>query len=198
MIPHRSGFTLIEVLAAMGAFLLVFLTGSGGLMRLMQAQTANQQRAIAASAAMLLADWHSTVSAGSPHAFESDIYDAGNTHTIANPSTYTVGTLTNIRFRGATPDPAEHVYTFPLTTSIYPAAKVGTAGHFAQPAPTLPLKLDAYQQLVFTVTPSIQEPGSGMKFQVVTFWYGDPSSAISNGSDTFLFLASYLMPDQKP
>lgn len=177
----RSGFTLIEILCAMGAFILVFLTGSGGLMRLMMTQTINQQRTVAASAAMLLADWHTTksVAASGVNDFETDIDG-----TIADVigGTGTVSTLTNVKWRGTKPDSTEKVYTFKTSAAAGPYALAD---------------LNAYQQLIFTVSTSAGD-ASSMNFQVVSFWYGDPLSATTNTSDTFEFLGSYLMPDRKP
>lgn len=53
-----SGFTLIEVLVSIGAFVLVFLAGFAGIGRLMVTQNANFSRTVGASAAMIMARWH--------------------------------------------------------------------------------------------------------------------------------------------
>jgi type II secretory pathway pseudopilin PulG len=195
MPSSRSGFTLIEILCAMGAFILVFLTGSGGLMRLMMTQTTNQQRTVAASAALLLADWHAAKSvAVAPAAsnFETNVLDFA-THNVTYP---TVSSLTSMWpasdtdkkkfWRGPLPHGTENIYTFMTSTALLGAPYAAT------------LDLAAYQQIIFTITTPSTADATGMKFHVVTFWYGDPVSTTTNIADRFEFLGSYLMPDRAP
>jgi type II secretory pathway pseudopilin PulG len=193
MPSSRGGFTLIEILCAMGAFILVFLTGSGGLMRLMMTQTNNQQRTVAASAALLLADWHTSKYISAPASFLtniSDVVDPTPTGTVAGMTNNWGATLSDKKkhWRGELPDGSEKVYTFKTSAAAGPYALADLA---------------AYQQIIVTVSDkpidvSTAEPTTGMKFHVVTFWYGDKTSAMTNISDRFEHLGSYLMPDEKP
>ena len=173
----KSGFTLIEILAAMGAFILVFLAGSAGLMRLMQTQTLNQQRTVAASAAMLLADWHASKSPHSEDDAINDIYGAGNLlQTVCVPAA-----MPAVKWRGAT--------VGMQMVSYFNPSVVG---------PPYSLDLTAYKNIIVTVPFSSQlEVATGMYFQKVNFWYGDQASLFpANVPDTFYFLGSYHIPSQ--
>lgn len=182
---NRSGFSLIEILVAMGAFILVFLTGSGGLMRLMMQQTNNQQSTIAASAAMMLADWHATIAlAALPTIKDIPTTLTTGSNIIATVSPCTTASIkASVKFKGSAPDSGETFYTF-KSTAVWPNT-----------TPTI--DLSAYGNLCFSLTPAAAGSTGSMKFRVITFWYGDPTS-ISTATvvaDTFVFVGRYLLPE---
>jgi len=183
----RAGFTLIEILASMGAFILVFLTGSAGLMRLMQTQTINQQRTVAASAALLLTDWHATKSPLSENQFLNDITGAPTpiATMVGVPSwPGSSNTPNSIKWKGLRLDliaPSGLLLYF-MPTATSPTGEV--------------LDLTAYKDILFSVSDQKTDWSSGMTFHAVSFWQGDPASTLPTSVDTFYYLGTYIIPNQ--
>lgn len=190
---NRSGFSLIEILVAMGAFILVFLTGSGGLMRLMMQQTNNQQSAVAASAAMLIADWHATLAMAdlstTAMAFKRvDQTITDSTYKLAQYTGHIASDLSAIKFKGAKPESVDEFYYFNQSGLVrYPGRT------------TAELSLTSYRNLVFSLSTAsavVGTSGTGTsKFRVATFWYGDYQSAVTPVADTYVFVGRYLIPE---
>lgn len=166
----RRGFTLIEVIGAVAAFTIAFLAGSAAFARLLQQQNTTYHRTLAASAAMLLTDWH--VDKNSPGAGDF----IASTTDILDP----VGSVSNVQFKGEDYAVGDAVRVFkPTVTGIDDQA------------------LATYRSLIITVSPaSSPEADSTMEWRQVTFWQGHADNVLANKPTTLHFLARFLIPDR--
>jgi len=181
-VASRRAFTLVEVIGALAAFTIAFLSGSAAFARLLQQQTVNYHRSLGAAAAMLLTDWHA---------------DANDTDDF----------LTNTAYEPA--DPIATPPARPLQRLSGPGLAQFKGGDW-QPAtdricvfldrvqdgpdPVIDLKL--YRGLIVTVSPpGTGESDSRIRWRQLTFWYGD-RAAVRDGKQVSLdFVGRYLVPD---
>lgn len=185
---RERGFTLIEVLASITAFTIVFLAGFGGIGKLLLTQDQNYARTLAASAAMLIADWHHHAQVAATD-FTKSLVDTG-TGVVSSSSTDTThllaqipaGNLGSIKWHGYDftwtgdnkPDTSkDQFYVFNATPSL------------STPAISLDLNNDhtknpftdyEYEMLLVCVSPASSKEGdSHVTFRQLSFWYGPPN-----------------------
>lgn len=193
MPASKRGFTLVEVLASIAAFTIVFLAGFGGIGKLLLTQDQNYARTLAASAAMLIADWHHRMQMDGTFAVSNlakSITDASG-GTVASDSshllfTVPVANVANVKWRGYdynwtaanTPDTGAGKDTFYLfnsnpTLSLTAPATPITLNLANDPAN----KFTAYEYSMLLVSispPSAKEADSKLTFRQISFWYGPP------------------------
>jgi prepilin-type N-terminal cleavage/methylation domain-containing protein len=177
----RRGFTLIEVIGAVAAFTIAFLAGSAAFARLLQQQTTTYHRTLAASAAMLLTDWH--VDKNSPG---TDGFLVSTTDILDAPGTDTLFDNRNLQFSNedgsSTAADADVVRVFKPSVSGFDDRALAT-----------------FRSLVITVSPpSATEADSTMTWRQVTFWQGHAENVLLKKPTTLHFLARFLIPDQHP
>lgn len=165
------GFTLIEVIGAVFAFVIAFLAGSATFARLLQQQNLNYQRTLAASAAMLLVDWHADHAAGD---FEQ------NTVSAADAPLRAVSPAGAVDFRGGDRQASDALYAFRATA--------GTAGS---------VDLSLYGSLVVALSqPSPQESDAHLVWRQLSFYYGSLKAVEGPGRASLDFVGRYLVPDR--
>ncbi len=168
----RRGFTLIEVIGAVAAFTIAFLAGSAAFARLLQQQTTTYHRTLAASAAMLLTDWHVDKNCPGTGDFLTSTTD------ILDPA----GSVSNVEFKGEDYSSGDAVRVF----------KTSVAGIDDK-------ALATYRSLIVTVSPAATpEADSTMEWRQVTFWQGRADNVLVNKPTTLHFLARFLIPDRHP
>lgn len=181
---RRAGFSLIEVLAAIGLFSLMFLAAAGAVGSLTSAQSLNYQRAVSSAAVLLLADWHATRAVQ-----ETPQQDFLAHASSATPSTTVPLRLLAVppplRFVGGEHSPGDALLVF------NPGTITDAAADGAQ------LSLESYRRLVLTLSaPSVTEADSGAIFRQVSFWQGNRDDVLAGKTSTVRFLARFLIPDR--
>lgn len=166
----RRGFTLIEVIGAVAAFVIAFLAGSAAFARLLQQQSTSYHRTLAASAAMLLVDRHVdaiTPGSGDFAAKNADILD-------------TISPVSNLQFQGDDYKAGDDVYMF----------KTAAGGYTAD-------ELKSYRPLVLTVSADdAPETDSAIRWRQLSVWQGNPELVAANKPATLHFLTRFLIPYQ--
>lgn len=183
----RIGFTLIEVVGAVAAFTIAFLAGSAAFARLLQQQNTSYQRTLAASAAMLVADWNVDKRVkGAGAGFLNNTADLleppGGT-----PATETLKDNTHLHFQGDDAGKDD-------TIRVFRKAVLGYENK----------ELETYQSLVLTVSPVSLDESSApggialIRWRQVTFWQGRAEDVRVPRAATMHYLARYLIPDDCP
>lgn len=181
---RRAGFTLVEVLAAIGLFSLMFLAAAGAVGSLASEQSLTYQRAVSGAAMLLLADWHTTRAVQ-----QTPQQDFLTNAASASPSTTVplrlLTTPPALRFVGGEHDPGDALLVF------NPGTVTDAAADGAQ------LSLDAYRRLVLTLSaPSLKEADSGTIFRQLSFWQGSRDEVLAGKAGTVRFLARFLIADR--
>lgn len=181
---RRAGFTLVEVLAAIGLFSLMFLAAAGAVGSLAAEQSLNYQRAVSGAAMLLLADWHATRAVQQTPQLDF-LTNASSSVPSTTMPLRLVAIPPALRFVGGEHDPGDAVLVF------NPATITDTAADGAQ------LSLDAYRRLVLTLSsPSIKEADSGTIFRQLSFWQGSRDDVLAGKAGTVRFLARFLIADR--
>lgn len=181
---RAAGFTLIEVLAAVSLFSLMFLAAAGTIGSLTAQQALNYQRAVAGSAVLLLADWHAARAARqTPQAGFLD--NASLAGANASHPLRLIPAPPPLRFVGGEHGAGDAVLVFnpdPIADAMAGGARLG---------------FDAYAGLVLTASePSRREADSGLTFRQLSFWHGRRDEVLAGRPATVRFLARFLLPDR--
>lgn len=177
------GFTMIEVIGAVAAFVIAFLAGSAAFARLLQQQSTTYHRTLSAAAAMLLTDWHVDQACPGPNGFVDDVVDTSPTAIDLTKVLIKVTATSNLEFRGDD-------YAAGDTVCVFKTANVGNIADKA---------LLTYRPLIVTVSPaSSPETDSGMRWCQLSFWHGQAENVLANKPTTMLFLTRFLVPDRHP
>jgi type II secretory pathway pseudopilin PulG len=183
----RHAFTLVEVLAAIGAFSLVFLSGTGAIAQLTRTQSTNYQRVVAGTAAMLLADWHAT--RATQQVPQLDF--ATNTSSTVPDATRPLRRILAppaLRFVGGDHGAGDAIYVFNPDIVTDGSAAPGTTQ----------LDFTAYRSLILSLSPPTPTPetDSGTYFRQLSFWQGSRSDLLAGRSMTLHFVGRFLIADR--
>jgi type II secretory pathway pseudopilin PulG len=182
---NKSAFTLIEVLAAVGAFTIAFLAGFAAIGTFMIKQDAAYQRTIAATAAMLLADQHLRYT-GSLTAAQAALPASGSMTQRAiagaNPLLVAASPTATITKRGGDFVTGDKYFVFAAGTITDPTLN------------SAQFDLSEYQALVITTSATVADTAGVYQTQA-NFWYGSRDDILSNKATTIEFLGRYLLPD---
>lgn len=195
----KSGFTLIEVLAAVGAFTIAFLAGFATIGTFMIRQDMNYQRTQAAAAAQFLTEWHTnkviTAAAGSRPDFIGSASGAAASYPLQMPwSKASNEVKTYVTYKGG--DMAKG------TDELFIFSDDCTLG-----AKTLKNHGFGMRHLIVTVSPPISEAQSGTEtfgaitFRQISFWYGSKSDILAlsaSAKTTIEFLGRYMIAEPIP
>jgi prepilin-type N-terminal cleavage/methylation domain-containing protein len=193
-----NGFTLVEILASVSIFVIVFLSSTACIAHLLLDQNLSYQRTVAGTAAMILTNWHveRSIAESSPKLGFIANTTTGPGQILTEKFSTQAVPWSNIVFNTGdfigTPGPsADRVFSFSGTT-----VTDGVNG--------ASIDLSEYQNLVVTVSPpSGREADSKMSFCQVSLWYlpaNNLADAISNAYTPAdpthaQFLGRYLVPD---
>lgn len=194
----KSGFTLIEVLAAVGAFTIAFLAGFAAIGTFMIKQDMNYQHTVAASTAMLLAEYHinqNNKAAGLGSDLPTnltpllDAVPAGNKPYIT-PKGGGISTWTG-----------QNLYVFktavvndglPTATSLDLTTNSPTGYDFTNLTISIPATAT-------TATGGTSDIDHKIPWRKISLWYGSPSDVVAavdaSHKTTIEFLGSYVIPD---
>jgi prepilin-type N-terminal cleavage/methylation domain-containing protein len=207
--PARNGFTLIEVMAAVGAFTIAFLTGFAAIGTFMIKQDLNYQRTVAASAAMFLAKWHSDKVLAGTGGTRPVLVNA----TVANSTAS--GPATSHPLKMLFPQSASQLTTasggvYPITfkggdfsrgnDALYMFNSGATMTGAGSNSINTALRYDILN-LVVSIAPTVNESVSGgnnIPLTQVSFWYGTPAdvqAASSTSLTTLQFLGRFIIAD---
>lgn len=194
----HAGFTLVEVVAAMGAFTVAFLAGFAAIGTFMIRQDMNYQRTVASAAVMLIADRHAHHSAqlsatSAAAATQSSLREIciGSSATHAYLQ-YVTPTMSKVRFKGGDMDKInDKIFVF-RTGAIKDPLMVDPVGS-ASPAR---VNLNDYQNIIVTMSVPNTEADSGIDFTQVSLWYGYREDLINNVDTTVEFLGRFLVADR--
>lgn len=200
---NRRAFTLIEVLAAVGAFTIAFLAGFAAIGTFMLRQDMNYQRTQAAAAAQFLAEWHTNkviAAAGPPRPEFCSPSGTASGATLADSPLILAWAenLTNVRdnlkFKGG-----DFVWTTDKVFVFNDNCSVG--------GKTIAAHGFGMRNLIVTVSPVVLETAvppetfGSIPFRQVSFWYGSRSDilALSGSAKTTVeFLGRYLIAEAIP
>lgn len=191
----KSGFTLVEVIAAVGAFTIAFLAGFAAIGTFMIRQDMNYQRTLAASAAMFLAEWHTNkvISSAAPR---PDLIGtaSGSALVIAWPKGS--ANLSNITFKGGDKNEmnssTDHLFVFNQTSITDATGNTIDSSAFAYGMRDLIVSMPAAASTEASNLPPVRQ---------VSFWFGsraDVLAASASSKTTVEFLGRYLIADPIP
>lgn len=186
--PAARGFTLIEVLGATFAFLIVFLAGTPAFTRLMVHQTESYHKTVSAVAATFLADRYIRAKERSDSAVTwtggAGVLDISN----VTPAALAFGH-------------GDEVAATDLVATFKPSIADTEFGSDA--ATATDLDLGGFAGLVVTIS-ARSAADEGIAFRQLSFWHGDPRdvSAIAGGAPGHRprldFVGRFLVPDVDP
>jgi type II secretory pathway pseudopilin PulG len=176
-----GGFTLVEVVAALGAFAIAFLAGFAAIGALMIRQDINYRATVAASAAMLLiqkatlADTAATVETEALN--NAALLMTSKTYKTTGPNV-----KDGMKYRGFPVSDAADIISG--TTNLLTVAYTFKTPGFAPPPPagfTDTADLAEYRPIIMTPIP-------GKK---MLFWYGAPEEIENDRATTLDYLGGY-------
>lgn len=211
----RRGFTLVEVLAAVGAFTIAFLAGFAAIGTFMLRQDHNFQRTQAAAAAMFLSEWHANwvtrpsataaASGARPRFGDSDtpVPTAGFTASgsilkmIWKKDPALTSNYKYITFRGGDGNSGPNVAKTD-DLFIFNSGKIDDSQGIPDNAIYMDELQYGFKDLIVSVSSSSSETVGSYTFPVrqLTFWYGSPndvSAASSSNKTTVEFLGRYMI-----
>jgi prepilin-type N-terminal cleavage/methylation domain-containing protein len=205
--PSNKGFTLIEVLAAVGAFTIAFLAGFAAIGTFMLKQDMNYQRTVAAGAAAFLSEWHANKTLQSTGASRPRFGDSDSPIPASFSASGSIlklaikkgsSNLNHITFKGGdarTPSDALLDDLFVFETG---SVSDGNGN-------TVDLSSFGYdmENLIVTVSSSSAETVGSTTLPVrqVSFWYGSRSDVLSvsaSSKTTVQFLGRYAIMESAP
>jgi hypothetical protein len=200
-----SAFSLVEILAAIMAFTLVFLAGFAGISRLMLTQDQNYARTVAASAVMLIADWHHRKQA-SGSAYSTSITNSG-LGVITNDTSGLLTVITNTNVANITWKGLDFAWSSANSPAVTDTFAVFNRHPSAMPPGTIGFSLagptettSEYDTLLVCISPpSSRESDSKLDFRQYSFWYAAAPiiSGLRTGSDrnTLQLVGRYVIAD---